>query len=656
MLTQYGKVVRLVKPTRRSLSHTLSLTASPDELLRAQIAGGDLDAAAATLLQFSTTRPIPISSLHLVFSSLSNCDHFHSAITLYNSLSKSPAFTPDLITFNIVLKCYSLARRSDLAHCLFDEMRFRNIKPDTVSFNTLVKCFCNENNIPASLEVLRTMKDRGLRPNGFTYSMLIGLVSRGCSNSELGLGLIQEMLTLGLIPSTVNWNCVLAALCKDGKVVAARAVYAMVGKSGAVVDITAYTCFVQLLCRERMVGEAKKVFDEMSEKGVHPNVVTHNTLLHGLCLNKHLEDAIRMVNQMIVNGPSPSVVTYTTLMGCLCGEGRLEEALGFMDQMTRQGLEPDKSMYSIMLGALCNRGRTEDAVQLFREMGVCGFNDIVAYNILIRGFCKSGNMDRARELFDEFVGKGLKPDVIMYTSLMDGFCRNAEMDAAKELFNDMQGKGLKPDIITYSTMIEGFCTLGKLDEAQELLFDMEGRNLQPNKVIYTLLIIAFYRAGNLDQAAYYLGEMVDQGQQLNDKTCRLVLDKMSSMGVHQDACNLLNSVVENELGADQMILSEILNHYCKNRRMQEAADFIRRMSEKGGQSCIVSSNSRMQGHCIKGEIVEAANVLHEIVKNGILPSTLGVSLFLDHVCSFGQLDRFLGALPILLGEPDNSGS
>ncbi|KAJ0983221.1 hypothetical protein J5N97_011476 [Dioscorea zingiberensis] len=139
MLTKYGKVVRLVKPTRRSLSHTLSLTASPDDLLRAQIAGGDLDAAAATLLQFSTTRPLPISSLHLVFSSLSNCDHFHSAITLYNSLSKSPAFTPDLITFNIVLKCYSLARRSDLARCLFDEMRFRNIKPDTVSFNTLVK-------------------------------------------------------------------------------------------------------------------------------------------------------------------------------------------------------------------------------------------------------------------------------------------------------------------------------------------------------------------------------------------------------------------------------------------------------------------------------------------------------------------------------------
>ncbi|KAJ0983220.1 hypothetical protein J5N97_011475 [Dioscorea zingiberensis] len=453
------------------------------------------------------------------------------------------------------------------------------------------------------------------------------LWSRGCSNSELGLGLIQEMLTLGLVPSTVNWNCVLAALCKDGKVGAARAVYAMMGKSGAVVDITAYTCFVQLLCRERMVGEAKKVFDEMSEKGVHPNVVTHNTLLHGLCLNKHLEDAIRMVNQMIVNGPSPSVVTYTTLMGCLCGEGRLEEALGFMDQMTLQGLEPISPCTVLCLVRCATEGEQR---MLFSSL--------------------------ARELFDEFVGKGLKPDVIMYTSLMDGFCRNAEMDAAKELFNDMQGKGLKPDIITYSTMIEGFCTLGKLDEAQELLFDMEGRNLQPNKVIYTLLIIAFYRAGNLDQAAYYLGEMVDQGQQLNDKTSRLVLDKMSSMGVHQDACNLLNSVVENELGADQMILSEILNHYCKNRRMQEAADFIRRMSEKGGQSCIVSSNSRMQGHCIKGEIVEAANVLHEIVKNGILPSTLGVSLFLDHVCSFGQLDRFLEALPILLGELDNSGS
>lgn len=500
------------------------------------------------------------------------------------------------------------------------------------------------------------MKDNGLRPNGFTYSMLIGLVSRGCSNSELGLGLIHEMLALGLMPSTVNWNCVLAALCKDGKVGTARSVYAMMGKAGALVDVTAYTCFLQLLCRERMVGDAKKVFDEMSEKGVHPSVVTYNTLLQGLCVNKHLKDAIKMLNQMIVNGPRPSVVTYTAVMGCLCGEGRLEEALGFLDQMMRQGLKPDKSMYSILLGGLCDGGRTEDAVKLFRLMEVCGFNDIVAYNILIHRFCKSGNMNKAKDVFDEFVSKGLKPDVIMHTSLMDGFCRTEEMEAAKELFDDMQRKGLKPDIIAYSTMMEGFCRLGRLEEAQELLFDMESRNLQPNKVIYTLLIIAFCRAGNLDQAAYYLGEMVDQGLLLNDKTCRLVIDKICSGSVPQGAGCLLNYVNEKELGADQMIITDILNHYCKNMRMNEAADFIRRMPEKGSHSGIVSSNARMHEHCIKGEIQDAVNVLHGIVMNDIVPSTFGVSLFLDHVCSSGQLDRFLEVLPIQFGESGNSSS
>lgn len=45
-------------------------------------------------------------------------------------------------------------------------------------------------------------------------------------------------------------------------------------------------------------------------------------------------------------------------------------------------------------------------------------------------------------------------------------------------------------------------------------------------------------------------------------------------------------------------------------------------------------------------------MLNEINLNGIAPSTVMVSLFLEYVCRFGQLDKFLDLLPVM---PDKDG-
>lgn len=81
--------------------------------------------------------------------------------------------------------------------------------------------------------------------------------------------------------------------------------------------------------------------------------------------------------------------------------------------------------------------------------------------------------------------------------------------------------------------------------------------------------------------------------------------------------------------------------------LQEAKSTIRMMTEKGLQTNIEVCNAILQCFCTKGEIKEAIKVLSEIIFNGIVPSTVMVSLFLEYVCRFSQLDKFLDSLPVI---------
>lgn len=80
-----------------------------------------------------------------------------------------------------------------------------------ISCNTLIKGFYRDGRIEDALRVLCGMRLNGPSPDSRTYSILIDNVCQH-SNASMGLCLIQEMLWIGLVPSAVAYNCVLAGL------------------------------------------------------------------------------------------------------------------------------------------------------------------------------------------------------------------------------------------------------------------------------------------------------------------------------------------------------------------------------------------------------------------------------------------------------------
>ena len=68
---------------------------------------------------------------------------------------------------------------------------------------------------------------------------------------------------------------------------------------------------------------------------------------------------------------------------------------------------------------------------MFQEMEDKNLDhNIVFYNILMDSMCNAGELTTAREIFNSLLAKGLQPDVRTYTIMIKGFCKKGQIGRA----------------------------------------------------------------------------------------------------------------------------------------------------------------------------------------------------------------------------------
>ncbi|XLS64002.1 hypothetical protein HN51_023976, partial [Arachis hypogaea] len=177
------------------------------------------------------------------------------------------------------------------------------------------------------------------------------------------------------------------------------------------------------------------------------------------------------------------IYAYNTLINALCRVGNFRKARFFLEQMELPGFRcpPNTFTYTILISSYCRhaiqtgckkatRRRLWEANHLFRIMLFKGFVlDVVTYNALIDGCCKTYRIARALELFDDMKKKGCVPNRVTYNSLIRYFNAVNEIDRAIEMLRDMQrsNHGV-PGLSSYTPIIHELCEVGKIRSIKNL--------------------------------------------------------------------------------------------------------------------------------------------------------------------------------------------
>ncbi|KAL2519994.1 Pentatricopeptide repeat-containing protein [Forsythia ovata] len=240
-----------------------------------------------------------------------------------------------------------------------------------------------------------------------------------------------------------------------------------------------------------------------------------------------------------------TTASMTCLIKALGEEGLVNEALSAFYRMKQFHCKPDVCAYNTVIYALCRVGFFKKAKFLLEQMELPGFRcppDAFTYTILISSYCRYSmetgcrkairrRMWEANHLFRLMLFKGFVPDVVTYNCLINGCCKTSRIGRALELFEDMPKRGCAPNRITYNSFIRYYSAVNEIDKAIEMLRMMqEMNNGVPTTSSYTPIIHALCEVGRVMEAWDFLVELVERGSVPREYTYRFVCEALNSKG------------------------------------------------------------------------------------------------------------------------------
>ena len=110
------------------------------------------------------------------------------------------------------------------------------------------------------------------------------------------------------------------------------------------------------------------------------------------------------------------------------------------------------------------------------KQGACGHDpiqlDLISYSTLIKACVNRGSLWRAMHILDEVMpSQGIEPDVIAYNTLLTGLSKVGDVPTIREYYAKMLSKGIKPTKETIEFIVHGLLNLGDIATAITIVQD-----------------------------------------------------------------------------------------------------------------------------------------------------------------------------------------
>lgn len=134
-------------------------------------------------------------------------------------------------------------------------------------------------------------------------------------------------------------------------------------------------------------------------------------------------------------------------------------------------------------------------------------------------------------MFRRMVFNGFAPDVVTYNCLIDGLCKTYRIGRAHELFDEMSKKGCTPNRVTYNSFIRYYSAINEVDKAVNMMRDMvEREHGKPTSSSYTPIIHSLCESRRIKESRDFLVEMVKGGHVPREFTYKLVRNALDCAG------------------------------------------------------------------------------------------------------------------------------
>lgn len=527
--------------------------------------------AALGQLQVALKDPSCRTSIELYNATISACvrsKDLYGAEHVWSLLTKSKFVTPDIITFNAMIK----------------------VAGEFGDFER-VKYFCKE------------IEKNGLQPTSWTYTAVFSAAS--CCKMNSADWLIQVYESMSVQPNDYILSSFFSGMshsvCSKEHI---DIVFSLLEKSrrdGALNEIT-YTSFITFLARQDMPDRAVDVWDaaRKDEIDLSPHFFSAlfsacakakgsmSEILHNIAFDAFDEFSSWWLDQDPENIPKhtrlDSLTAYNAFLNFLGESDQFDIALLIFESMKSHGPTPDVVTYNTMLHLLGSSHDVDSALGVYWEMCQSGLepND-KTFGSLLHTFASVGDADGAKKIFESLPDSGISPNSILYTSFINATVREgseASLKLAFDLANQMRESNIPLTDVTYGCLLLACEKKGDVSHALDLYQRACIDGVTPSDQMHNILISVCTRCGKLDEALDLVKGMARkhsniQKHTMNSLTRALsfespsraarMLSLMQTMGMQPSRKTKLEVMKQCALAGDVSEALEMYNSLCTSQ-------------------------------------------------------------------------------------------
>ncbi|EEF43971.1 pentatricopeptide repeat-containing protein, putative [Ricinus communis] len=205
------------------------------------------------------------------------------------------------------------------------------ITPDVVSFNIVIKGYCEIGNLDSGVLVLCEMEKRGIEPDLITFNTLLnGFYGNGRFVDGEKIWTLME--SKNVVPNVRSYNSRLRGLELENRVMEAVELLGEMENKGIRPDVMSYNAVIKGLCNDENVEEVKNWYRKLKENGRMPDRVTYMTLIPYLRQKGDLDGAVELCIEIMNKGLLVNATLFQHVVDELVKLSRVEEAKDLVER------------------------------------------------------------------------------------------------------------------------------------------------------------------------------------------------------------------------------------------------------------------------------------------------------------------------------------
>ncbi|CAM0943074.1 unnamed protein product [Alopecurus aequalis] len=442
------------------------------------------------------------------------------------------------------------------------------------------------------------------------------------------------------VPNSHSLSAALAACSLHASPTPGLSTHAFLVKSGCASDLFAANSLLHFYASFGLPSLAQRLFDEMPVR----DIVSFNTLIDSYVKSCFIDDALRVFRVMVEKGLRLDGWTITALMGA-CASLKDLRAAKAVHGVARRALRPgalhSQNMAIGLVDMYVKCSRLAHARKVFDLAGEKA-RDMRLWSTMVSGYARSGEVKKARELFNQMP----KKDLVAWTSLISGYVQAGRCSEALVLFEEMEEAGFEADEVTVVTLLSACVQCGAMDVATMLHRRVRHTAMiRTDARLATSFVDMYAKHGCIQTAMDVFDGVGDKFKTVelfnaminglaharSGEKAVMLFDKMRSLGLHPDkitfmavlcACNRRGLVSRGIEIFDSMVdkygIERDIKHYAcmsdllaRDGRLSDAYHFIQNMPFKANKvvwssllrACRIHGNSKI-GKLAEGQLLQ----------------------------------------------------